>query len=160
METPTNVTSSIDVTSMPSIFRTYELDILLPRTINWNFLGLTFKGLIVNLVTQWLSTCARKPKVPGSSPTADYVQSWALCSNRPANVCLWSGWKWYWGVNEIPSPLPLHSCDSWMFLKENSHRKKNCFSDHTLNLEISLKDFHCSHTKYCRLQSYKRGTVL
>ena len=29
---------------------------------------------------------ARKPKVPGSSPAASYVQSVALCSNRPANV--------------------------------------------------------------------------
>ena len=27
-----------------------------------------------------------KPKVPGSSPAAGYVQRWALCSNRPANV--------------------------------------------------------------------------
>ena len=33
-----------------------------------------------------LATCARKPKAPGSSPAASYVQRWALCSNRPANV--------------------------------------------------------------------------
>ena len=25
-------------------------------------------------VAQWLATCARKPKVPGSSPAASYVQ--------------------------------------------------------------------------------------
>ena len=37
-------------------------------------------------VAQWLGTCAWKPKVPGSSPAANYVQRWALCSNRPANV--------------------------------------------------------------------------
>ena len=29
---------------------------------------------------------ARKPKVSGSSPAASYVQRWALCSNRTANV--------------------------------------------------------------------------
>ena len=28
----------------------------------------------------------RKPKVPGSSPAASYLQKWAPCSNRPANV--------------------------------------------------------------------------
>ena len=27
-----------------------------------------------------------QPKVPGSSPAAGYVQSWAACNNRPANV--------------------------------------------------------------------------
>ena len=36
-------------------------------------------------VAYWLATCARKPKVPGSSPAASYVQRWALCSNCPAN---------------------------------------------------------------------------
>ena len=34
----------------------------------------------------WLATCARKLKVPGSSPAASYVQRCALCSNRPTNV--------------------------------------------------------------------------
>ena len=37
-------------------------------------------------VAEWLATCARKPKVPGSSPAASYAQSWAPCSNLPANV--------------------------------------------------------------------------
>ena len=37
-------------------------------------------------VAWWLATCARKPKVPGSSAAAIYVQRWALCSNRLANV--------------------------------------------------------------------------
>ena len=32
------------------------------------------------------NACARKPKVSGSGPAASYVQRWALCSNRPANV--------------------------------------------------------------------------
>ena len=31
-------------------------------------------------------TCAWKPKVPGSSSAASYVQRWALSNNRPANV--------------------------------------------------------------------------
>ena len=35
---------------------------------------------------QWLANCARKRKVPGSSPDASYVQRWTPCSNRPANV--------------------------------------------------------------------------
>ena len=34
----------------------------------------------------WLVTCARKTEVPNSSPAATYVQRWAVCSNRPANV--------------------------------------------------------------------------
>ena len=37
-------------------------------------------------VALWLATCARKPKVPCSSPAASYVQRWALCSNYPTNV--------------------------------------------------------------------------
>ena len=40
----------------------------------------------IGCVAQWLATCARKPKVPGSSPAASYAQRWALCSNHPANV--------------------------------------------------------------------------
>ena len=35
---------------------------------------------------QWLANCALKPRVTCSSPVAGYVQRWALCSNRPANV--------------------------------------------------------------------------
>ena len=31
-------------------------------------------------------TCVQKPKVPGSSPATSYVQRWALCSHRLANV--------------------------------------------------------------------------
>ena len=38
------------------------------------------------LYLSWLATCARKLKVPGSSPVASYVQRSTLCSNLPANV--------------------------------------------------------------------------
>ena len=37
-------------------------------------------------VAWWLAACAWKPKVPGSSPAASYVQRYALCSNRLANA--------------------------------------------------------------------------
>ena len=37
-------------------------------------------------VAKWLATCARKPKGPGLSRAASYVQKSALCSNCPANV--------------------------------------------------------------------------
>ena len=37
-------------------------------------------------VASWLVTCTRKPKVPGSDLVATYVQRWALCINRLANV--------------------------------------------------------------------------
>ena len=33
-----------------------------------------------------VSDLRSEPKGPGSSPAATYVQMWALCSNRPANV--------------------------------------------------------------------------
>ena len=35
---------------------------------------MTFFREVVESVAQWLVTCARKPKVPGSSPAASYVQ--------------------------------------------------------------------------------------
>ena len=55
-------------------------------------------------VASWLATCAWNPKVLGLSPAASYVQRWALCSNRPANVLVpVSGWNWQWGVKEMPS---------------------------------------------------------
>ena len=38
------------------------------------------------IIVGQIATCARNPKVPGSSPAASYVQRWALCSNRLANV--------------------------------------------------------------------------
>ena len=43
------------------------------------------KSKVAVRVAQWLATCARKPKVPGSSPAASYVQRSAVCSNCPAN---------------------------------------------------------------------------
>ena len=46
------------------------------------------------------------------------MQRWALCSNRPANVC---------EVGESGrEDLKKHiSYESWMFLKENQDRKKS-----------------------------------
>ena len=44
------------------------------------------------------------------------------------------------------------------FQRVNSSLKY--FIDHTLNLEVSLKHSYYSYTKYCRLQSYKRRTIL
>ena len=37
-------------------------------------------------VAQCLATCARKPKVPGSCPTASYAHRCVLCSNSLTNV--------------------------------------------------------------------------
>ena len=49
------------------------------------FMGKTEKNAITNNFI-WFATCARKPKVPGSSPATIYAQRWALWSNRRANV--------------------------------------------------------------------------
>ena len=37
-------------------------------------------------LAQWLATCARKLKIPGTSPAASYVRRWLLLINRQANV--------------------------------------------------------------------------
>ena len=37
-------------------------------------------------IAQWLATGTQKPKVPGSSLAATYVQRWAPCSICQANV--------------------------------------------------------------------------
>ena len=81
-------------------------------------------------------TCARKPKVSGSSPAAAYVQRWALCSNRTANVkvsvkrveVVVRSWK-----NTLP--FPLQSYDSWMVVKENQIEKKKVLH----NLDVHSK---------------------
>ena len=59
------------------------------------------------------------------------VRLLAICrSERFAGIaqllskCLWSRRNWYWGIKEMPSPLPLHSCDSWILVKENQDTKK------------------------------------
>ena len=42
-----------------------------------------------------------------SGPAATYVQRWAPAAiARVMSKCLSSGWKWLWGVKEIPSPFP------------------------------------------------------
>ena len=37
-------------------------------------------------LAQWLATCARKLKIPGTSPADSYVRRWLLLINRQANV--------------------------------------------------------------------------
>ena len=45
------------------------------------------RSLVISLVFNLAgSLVVSEPKVPGSSPAAIYVQRWALCSNRPANI--------------------------------------------------------------------------
>ena len=38
--------------------------------------------------------------------------------------CLWSRWKWYWGVNEIPSPFPCSPVIRVNVREKTPHRKK------------------------------------
>ena len=87
---------------------------------------LSLKQWNLGRVAYWLATYARKPKVPGSSPAASYVQRWTLCSNRPANVYI--SVKLVEGVvrsyrNALP--LPLQPCDSWMFSWRKTQTEKN-----------------------------------
>ena len=69
----------------PNVVKEYELkniwnaDETRLQSSSWKT---TFRGH----VACWLATCIRKPKVPDSSPAGTYVQRWALCSNRPANI--------------------------------------------------------------------------
>ena len=41
---------------------------------------------------------------------------------RLMSKCPWRGWKWQRGIKGSSLPLPLLSCKSWMFIKENSDR--------------------------------------
>ena len=84
----------------------------------------------VGCIAQWLATCARKPKVTNSSPTAGYAQRSAPCSNYSANVQV--------SVKRVEVvdrshrnclPLPLLSCISWMFGKENQNRKNGTLGE-------------------------------
>ena len=61
--------------------------------------------LVQELVASWKATCARKPKVPTSNPAASYVQRRPLSSvvTQVMSKCLWSGWKWKWGLKEMVS---------------------------------------------------------
>ena len=56
-------------------------------------------------VVSLLATCTRKSKVPGSSPAATYMQTRAVCSNRPANVCE-AGGSGSEELKEDPPPPP------------------------------------------------------
>ena len=105
---------------IPLLFRLVQLISLL--LLFWMVFSL--KSLTPNNVPK-LATCALKPKVPGSDPAARYVQRWALCSNRPADV--WVSVKQVEVIegNQRDSlTLLLMSCESWMFVKENPGRKK------------------------------------
>ena len=92
------------------------------------YTNLTYHNLCLTFgrVASWLATCARKLKVPSSSPATSYVQRWAPCSNRPLNVEV--------SVKRVEVvvrssrnalPLSLQSCDLWMSVKENQDKKKN-----------------------------------
>ena len=61
----------------------------------WDSYPPVWFGTSPSFGTEWFATCARKPKVSGSSPVVSYVQRWALCSNAWL-MCkyLWSRWKW------------------------------------------------------------------
>ena len=41
----------------------------------------------------------------------------------------------------MPFPLPLHSCDSWVFVKENPDRKKNYYKDFLHLIEAGNEKF-------------------
>ena len=75
-------------------------------------------------VADWLELFARKPKAPDLSPVASYVQRWVLCSNQPANVSVSLKRVEVTDRSLRKSPLPLLSCESWMFVWENPDRKK------------------------------------
>ena len=64
-----------------------------------------------------------------SSPAATYVQRWALCCKRPANVCVCeadgSGRE---ELKKCPPPSTAVLC-SWMVMKENPDRKKKLLID-------------------------------
>ena len=76
-----------------------------------------------------LATCAWKTKVPGSIPAATYVQRWlSVVIARLMSNCLWSGWKWYWGVKEIPSPFPGSLViREWLWKKTQAEKKNFLF---------------------------------
>ena len=83
----------------------------------------TFKELVYPPAPfSMFSNC--EPKVPSSGSAASYVQRWALCSNRPANVKVSVKWEEVVERSETDTlPLPLLSCEFWMFVKENPDRK-------------------------------------
>ena len=69
--------------------------------------------------------------------------------------CLWSGWKWYWGVNEIPSPFPcspvISEC-SWKkthIEKKNKKQKKTKKKQESDENDVSFYTMFVSHTKKC-----------
>ena len=67
-----------------------------------------------------------------------WVQLPAMCRGELSAViarlrskCLWSGCKWYWGVKEMPSPLPFSPVIrewSWKKIQKEKRKKKECIS--------------------------------
>ena len=52
----------------------YTEELKITRNNTLGFLVIEPENLSLGRVAWWLATCARKPKVPGSSPAATYVQ--------------------------------------------------------------------------------------
>ena len=86
--------------------------ILFPKDILFGACSLVVSNLCPETKSSWLS------------PTASYVQRWALCSNHWTNVKVSVEQVEVVETNYSDSlPLPLLSCESWMFMKENPGRK-------------------------------------
>ena len=74
----------------------------------------------------WLATCARKPKVPGSSPAASYAQRTVPPQQSPSQClkCPRCGWKWQRGVKQIPTPFPYCPANRECSWKKTQIEKK------------------------------------
>ena len=66
-------------------------------------------------VAKWLATCAQKV-----SPVPNLVVPQLM----PCLKCLWSGGSSRETLKRYSLPFSLHSCESWMFVKEIPSRKK------------------------------------
>ena len=66
---------------------------------------------------------------------------------RLMSKCLWSGWKWYWGVKEIPSPFscsPVIRKCSWKKsqIEKKYHLKwREKFASWSMNLRKEITCF-------------------
>ena len=111
------------------------IEFWIPLVIHCSYLPkLSLFYWVLLVAHESLATCARKPKVLGSSPAA------VMCRGELSAViaqlmskCVWSGWKWSRGIKEIASPFPCcpvnHEC-SWkksqkLFSKADSHLPRN-----------------------------------
>ena len=102
----------------------------------------------INLcVAYWLATCVRKPMVHASSTAAPYVQRWAVCSNRSANVSVPVRQMKVVDRNQRNALLlPLQPCDLWMVMKKKEkilqkyHKVSHEFSFLTLLITNKIPD--------------------